>query len=207
MALSETRASLLLRIRNPHDRESWNEFANIYRPAIIRTAKLKGLQNADAEDLAQQVLISIANSIKNWKQDPQSSKRANFRTWLYQVTRNAVINALTRKAPDAASGNSKVNAMLNQSPSSAKDDSSQLTIEIRRETFRYAASQIRDEFQTATWQAFWMTAVEGHSIEAAAEELNKSHGSIYAARSRVMRRLKEMVQEIQIVESEDSNEN
>lgn len=206
MATSETRASLLLRIRDPNDRESWNEFAKIYRPAIIRTAKVRGLQNADAEDLAQQVLISVANSIKHWKQDPQSNKRATFRTWLYQVTRNAVINALTRRAPDAASGNSKVNEMLNQRPVSVGDNSSQLTIEIRRETFRYAANQIREDFQSGTWQAFWLTAVDGHSIETAAEELNKSHGAIYAARSRVMKRLKEMVQQIQIIESEDSNE-
>lgn len=198
MAPTDTRASLLLRIRDPNDCESWNEFANIYRPAIIRTAKIKGLQNADAEDLAQQVLISVANSIKTWEPD---SARASFRTWLYRVTRNAVVNALTRRKPDVAAGNSKVNALLNESPD-VRDGSEQLSIEIRRETFRYAANEIRDEFQNATWNAFWMTAVEGLSIEQAAMELSKSRGSIYAARSRVMKRLKEMVQGIQIVEKE-----
>lgn len=203
MAPTETRASLLLRIRDPNDCESWNEFANIYRPAIVRTAKIKGLQNADAEDLAQQVLISVANSIKTWEQD---SVRASFRTWLYRVTRNAVVNALTRRKPDVGAGSSKVNALLQESPED-RDGSEQLSLEIRRETFRYAASQIRDEFQNATWHAFWMTAVEGLSVEQAALELSKSRGSIYAARSRVMKRLKAMVQEIQIVEKEDENEN
>jgi RNA polymerase sigma-70 factor (ECF subfamily) len=61
--------------------------------------------------------------------------------------------------------------------------------------FRWAARQIRPEFQSATWDAFWKTAVEGHSIDSVAVDLGKNRGSIYAARSRVMRRLQEKVTE------------
>lgn len=199
----ETRTSLLLRIRDSRDRDAWEEFASIYRPAIIRLAQFKGLQNADAEDLAQQVLISVAKSIEDWKRDPS---RATFRTWLNRVTHNAVLNAITRAAPDRASGNSKVFAFLNQSPACPHRDFELLTIEIRREVFRYAANEVCHEFQDETWQAFWRTAVEGQSVDHVARQLNKNRGSVYAARSRVMRRLKVKVQEFQMINLEQENQ-
>ena len=111
MMQTETRPSLLLRIRDASDRDAWQEFTSIYRPAIVRMARLRGLQNADAEDLAQQVLISVAEAIAGWKHDPD---RARFRTWLNRVTHNAVLNALRKSRPDRGSGNSDVLALLNQ---------------------------------------------------------------------------------------------
>lgn len=197
MTQPDTNASLLIRIRNSEDREAWEQFASIYRPAIVRFAKQKGLQNADAEDLAQKVLISVSNSIQSWQPD---SNRASFRTWLNRVSHNAVINALTRSKPDKASGNTQVMALLEQSP--VEGPSELLTIEIRREVFRFAASEIESEFQSHTWQAFWLTSVEAISVEVAAGQLGMSVGSVYAARSRVMRRLREKVQELQLTEWE-----
>ncbi len=102
---TDTRASLLLRIRNADDRDAWDEFSSIYRPAIVSVALQRGLQNADAEDLAQKVLISVARAIANWTPD---SQRARFRTWLNRVTTNAVTNAISRRKPDQGSGNENV---------------------------------------------------------------------------------------------------
>jgi hypothetical protein len=65
----ETRPSLLLRIRDADDRDAWEEFTDLYRPVICRVARLKGLLEADAEDLAQQVLLSVAGAIEGWKPD------------------------------------------------------------------------------------------------------------------------------------------
>jgi RNA polymerase sigma-70 factor (ECF subfamily) len=68
-------------------------------------------------------------------------------------------------------------------------------LEHRREVFRWAARQVRQEFHQETWDAFWLTAVEGRAVEAVAEELAKNAGAIYAARSRVMRRIQDRVTE------------
>lgn len=184
-----------MRIRDHNDREAWEVFASIYRPAIVRFAKQRGLQAADAEDLAQQVLLAVSRSIESWQPD---SSRASFRTWLNRVSHNAVINAVTRSKPDRGSGNTHVIDLLEQSP--VGDDSEQLTIEIRREVFRFAAEEIEHEFHQPTWQAFWLTAVEQLSMEEVARQLQKSVGSIYAARSRVMRRLREKVNELELTE-------
>jgi RNA polymerase sigma factor (sigma-70 family) len=194
-ASPDTRASLLIRLKDRADDEAWTEFTEIYRPVIYRLACRKGLQHADADDLVQQVLVAVARVIDRWEIDPQ---RARFRTWLSRVATNAVINALTRGSPDRGSGDSGLNDFLDARPDAADGPASELVrVEHRREVFRWAARQIQPEFHPATWDAFWLTAVDGREIEEVARQLNRSRGSVYAARSRVMRRLKEKVQEWQ----------
>lgn len=186
----ETRASLLIRVRDPSDQAAWHEFVEIYRPIILRLARHKGMQEADAEDVAQQVLVAVAKAVEQRKHDPQ---RAKFRTWLNRVAHNAILNALMRGRPDRGSGDSALLAVLHQHESPTGPDSDLLRLEHRREVFCWAARQVRQEFHQVTWDAFWLTAVEGRAIEAVAEELAKNPGAIYAARSRVIQRIQEKV--------------
>ena len=76
MTHPETRASLLMRVRDRNDHEAWYEFEEIYRPVIYRIAMFKGLQSADAEDLAQRVMLSVSGAIDRFQ--PQGP--AKFRT-------------------------------------------------------------------------------------------------------------------------------
>jgi len=191
----ETRASLLIRVRDPTDQAAWYEFVEIYRPVILRLARHKGMQEADAEDVAQQVLVSIAKAVEEREHDP---KRAKFRTWLNRVAHNAILNTLTRGKPDRGTGGSQMQAMLNEQESPNGPDSDLLRIEYRREIFRWAANRVRKEFHQATWDAFWLTAVEGRDIEIVAEMLGKNRGAIYAARSRIIRRIQEEVSEYEL---------
>ena len=188
----ETRPSLLIRVRDPADQAAWQEFVEIYRPVILRLARQKGMQAADAEDVAQEVLAAVAKAVEQREHDP---KRARFRTWLNRVANNAILNALTRGKPDRGSGDSALQAVLNQHQSHTGPDSDLLRLEHRREVFRWAARQVRKEFQQDTWDAFWLTAVEARSVEVVAKELSKNPGAIYAARSRVIRRIQEKVTE------------
>ena len=190
----ETRASLLIRVRDRADQLAWNEFVEIYRPVILRLARQKGMQDADADDVAQQILVSVAGAVEQREHDP---KRAKFRTWLHRVAHNAILNALTRGKPDRASGDSVSRTLLDHHESPSGPDSDLLRLEHRREVFRWAARQVREEFQQATWDAFWLTAIECRAVDAVAEELGKNHGSIYAARSRVIRRIQDKVAEYQ----------
>lgn len=193
----ETRSSLLLRVRDPSDHEGWVEFSEIYRPVICRMARLKGMQAADAEDLAQQVLWAVSKAIDRWQPD---SQRASFRTWLATIARNAILNALSRGIPDQATGTDTVQELLAQFPDRHGPDSDLLKLEYRRELFSLAVKEIRSEFTDETWQSFWLTAIEGLDIETAAQELSRSRGSIYASRSRVMKRLKQKVEELDLRE-------
>jgi RNA polymerase sigma factor (sigma-70 family) len=188
----ETRASLLIRVRDPADQAAWSEFVEIYRPIILRLARQKGMQEADADDVAQQVLVAVAKAVQQREHDP---RRAKFRTWLGRVAHNAILNALTRGKPDRGSGDSALLALLSGHESHTGPDSDLLRLEYRREVFRWAARQVRKEFHQATWDAFWLTAVEGRAVEVVAEELAKNRGAVYAARSRVIRRIQEKVAE------------
>ena len=147
-ASPETRQSLLFRLKDRADDEAWFEFTEIYRPLIYRLARHKGLQHADADDLVQQVLAAVARVIDRWETDPN---RARFRTWLSRVATNAIINALSRGAADRGSGDSGLQDLLGAHPAGEGPASDLIRTEHRREVFRWAARQIRPEFQPITY--------------------------------------------------------
>lgn len=177
-----TRLTLLARLNDPANQAAWDEFVSIYEPAIYRFARQRGLQQADAQDLAQNVLSAVAERIADWQPDPD---RARFRTWLSRIASNQAITMFRRRKPDSARGGTTALAVLN----SQEDPSTDLKLNYRRERFRALARTVRAEFEETTWQAFWLTAVEGISVDEAARSLGRSVGSIYTARSRIMRRL------------------
>ena len=107
----KTRPSLFIRVRDLSDQAAWQEFVEIYRPLILRLARQKGMQAADADDVAQEVLTAVAKAVEQREHDP---KRARFRIWLNCVAENAILNALTRGKPDRGSGDSALLAVLNQ---------------------------------------------------------------------------------------------
>ncbi|MCA9050743.1 MAG: RNA polymerase subunit sigma [Planctomycetaceae bacterium] len=156
----DTRTSLILRIRDRHDDEAWRDFVSVYLPVILRLAKRKGLQDADAQDVAQQVLLSVSQALERRPHDP---KQARFRTWLGRVAENATLNALSRRKPDAGTGRTDVVEFLHQT-AHPSDDSAALHQETRRQVFLYAAEQIRPEFSDQTWEAFLRSSVTGRWV-------------------------------------------
>ena len=193
--LPETRESLLLRIRDPSDAVAWEQFVAVYQPLILRLARRRGLQDADAEDLAQQVLASVSRAIGGWEKDHE---RGRFRSWLLRIARNEIVNAMTRRRRDLGRGGTSMLERLQQHPADEQAIEELIEDEHRRAVFRWAAEEVRPEFHEGTWLAFWLTTIEALPVEEAAAELGKSVGSVYAARSRVMRRLKEKIREIDL---------
>src|SRR5438270_7260333 len=101
-----TRASLLVRLRDPHDKEAWGQFVQLYAPVIYGFARKRGLQDADAADLMQEVLRSVSRAAGRLEYDPS---RGSFRGWLFTITRNKVFNFLEgRSRRLVASGDSSV---------------------------------------------------------------------------------------------------
>jgi RNA polymerase sigma-70 factor (ECF subfamily) len=194
----ETRDSLLVQVRCPANREAWDEFVLTYRPVIYRLARRRGLQDADAQDLAQQVLIAVASAIGAWE---KSDETVRFRHWLRRVARNAIINALSRQPRDRAAGGTSVQGFLLEQPGEDPQFAAQIELEYRRELYLRAARIVREDLQPETWRAFELTVVENRAIDEAALELDRPVGTIYAARSRIMRRLRKAVQELEQAES------
>lgn len=189
----ETRPSLIARLQSGADNAAWEEFVVLYRPVILRLAVLRGLQQADAEDVAQGVLLGIARSIARWRVEPE---RARFRTWLQRLVRNATINALVRRPADCARGGTTAIESL----AAVVDDdgglSAQFDIEWRREAFRWASEEVRNELQPSTWEAFQLTAVEGLDASEVARRTGRSVGAVYVARCRVMQKIQAKIREL-----------
>ena len=187
----ETNHSLIDRVRDAGDGASWLEFLGIYQPVVYRMARRRGLQDADAHDVMQQVFTSIAGSIDRWE---ASADRPPFRAWLTTIARNAITTALTRRPRDRAAGTTSVADMLEQQPDAGQTES-ELFAETRREIVRRAAELIRSEFSQATWDIFQKTSLEGVSVSEAAQISGRSAGAVYVARHRVLTRLKEKIAE------------
>lgn len=189
----ETRASLILRLPSAADAEAWREFVSIYEPFVYRFARRGGLQDADARELVQNVLLAVARAVGRWRPD---GDRGKFRTWLFRIARNQLIDmAGKRQRQSAARGGTTMLGVLNQQPALAGWSSDDVRLSHRRELFIWAADRVMNTVKEATWQAFWMTAVEDRSVEDAANTLGLSVGAVYIARSRVLSRLKDEIKQ------------
>jgi RNA polymerase sigma-70 factor, ECF subfamily len=189
-----TRASLILRLQDAEDMAAWDEFASIYGPVVFKVAISRGFQAADAENLVQEVFMSVASSVTNWL---QRDDRGTFRAWLLRIARNAAVDMITQKATRSLGRDgSDAYAHLANLPAPS-EFSSALDLEYERTVFQWAAERVRESVAEHTWQAFWLTSIEGLTVEAAADQLNTRPGNIYFARSRVMARIKELVQKYQ----------
>ena len=189
-----TRYSLLLRIQDPQNHAAWVEFLAIYEPLVYRLARRRGLQDADARDLCQDVFRAVAGAARRWTPDPA---RGSFRSWLFRIAQNQLLNALRRQRRHGrASGDSDVARLLEVQPAGGDEDAREIQAEYRRRLFQLAAESIEREFTRSTWQAFWQTAVLSREVARVAAELGISPGAVYIARSRVLARLRERVGEL-----------
>lgn len=201
----ETRNTLITRLKNPADQQAWSEFSELYQGLIYRFARSRGLQDADASDITQRVLWSVARAAETWSPDKGSGR---FRGWLARVTTNAVINLVQRENHHRGSGRSSICDLLESSPDKNADKNADIqadwTHQRRLQLFRFAANQVRPKFTDDVWQAFWRTSVDGVSIADVAADQDKTIGAIYAARSRVLAKIRQQVADIERLESSES---
>jgi RNA polymerase sigma-70 factor (ECF subfamily) len=190
-----TRPSLLVRMRDAADRQAWLQFVEIYAPLVYRFARRRGLQDADAADLTQEVLQAVAGAVQRLDYDPQ---RGSFRSWLFTVARNKLQNFLiSRRRYHARNGVPGALDYLDDLPAPPSDEAALWEQEYQQRLFDWAADEVRGNFHDSTWQAFWQTAVEGKSVKDVARALSLSPGAVYIARSRVLARLREQIQQVQ----------
>jgi RNA polymerase sigma-70 factor (ECF subfamily) len=185
---------LLIRLRQSDDEAAWSEFVKIYAPLIHAYGLRRGLQDADAADLSQTVLQSIARSVGDFQYD---RSKGTFRGWLFTITRNHLLKALQRRHRDVvARGDSSAQDLLKEYPDQV-DDESVWNEEHERRLFAWAVNRVRAEYTESTWRAFWMSAVEGVRAAEIAEQLRMSVGAVYIAKSRVTARIRDVIQSIE----------
>src|SRR5258706_5231613 len=154
--LPTTRASLLVRLREPGDAEAWREFVRVYGPVIYGCARKRQVQDADAADLMQEVLRSVMKAARQFDYDP---KRGSFRSWLFTVTHNKLLDLRERQRRGQGAGGTTAQERLDQQP--AAEDQSLWGGEYRRRLFALAPEKVRGGVEEATWPGVWAPAVGG----------------------------------------------
>jgi len=190
---ARTSGTLLRRVRSPLDQEAWNEFVELYGRRIYGWCRQWGLQEADAEDVTQDVLLRLASKMRDFAYDPSRS----FRGWLRTLTHHAWSDfLLDRKRPGAGSGDSQVVQALEQVE--ARDDlTRRLDEEFTHALLEEASARVRLRVQGHTWEAFRLTAVEGKSGAEAAALLGIRVATVYVARSKVQKMLQDEVRKLE----------
>jgi RNA polymerase sigma-70 factor (ECF subfamily) len=185
-----TRASLLVRLRDPRDEAAWGEFVDLYGPVVYGYARKQGLQDADAADLSQEVFRAFAGAVGRWSYDPQ---RGAFRNWLFTMVRRKLSNWRRGERGRRESGNGQA---IEECPAPEALEAAWETA-WQQQVFAWACAQVRRDVTQATWQAFWRTAMDGARGKVVAAELGLSVAAVYLARSRISARLKELVRSVQ----------
>lgn len=186
-----TQPSLLVRIRDQRDEDSWSQFVEIYAPLVYGFLRTHGLQDADAADLTQDVLSNVAVAVESFDYSPG---RGSFRRWLFTVVRNRMRNFWRDRARQArGAGDTQTYEILAQQPEQQDGQVEKWDRAYQEQLFQYAADRVRGQFRDSTWQAFWKTAVEGRAAKDVAEELGLSTPAVLMAKGRVISKIREQV--------------
>jgi RNA polymerase sigma-70 factor (ECF subfamily) len=183
---------LVHRLQGRRDEQAWAEFLAIYEPLVLRLMRRRGLQESDARDTTQQVLLRISGAIERYQPD---GAQASFRRWLYRIARNVVVTFLVRQSRQPESLGDRQNTV--ETEPAINSESDLFDHEYRQQVLAWAIEQVRCEFRDTTWRSFVETSVHGRPIADVARELGLTPGSVYVARSRVIARLRVKVEEFE----------
>jgi RNA polymerase sigma factor (sigma-70 family) len=190
----QTRASLLSRLKNWEDADSWQDFANTYERLIYTTAVRSGLTDSEAKDVLQEVLVSVAKTIDEFKSDPA---RGTFKGWLLNLTRWRITDQL-RKRPVLARNADKPKASPDDTPTVERiPDGSSDTLtgiwesEWKQSLLQAAVARLRRRTKPKQFQIFELYALRNWPGNKVAKELGVRLGQVYLVNHRLRKSLQE----------------
>jgi RNA polymerase sigma-70 factor, ECF subfamily len=189
MTADVTSLSLLERLRQSPDDEVWNRFVAIYQPLIRKWLKPYAPSDSDIDDIIQDVMLTVFNKLKEFE---HSQRVGAFRSWLRTTTVNRLRLMWRQRRPGSETDQCHLLGALDQ----LADSQSELSLQWDRDHDAHVAEQLliqmEKEFAPATWQAFRWQVVEGTSARMTAKEMNLSVNAVLIAKSRVLKRLRQL---------------
>ncbi len=193
---ANTSRTLLLRVREPADRQAWEEFVERYAPKIFNWCRRYQLQESDAADVTQDVLVKLVRGMQDFQYDPA---RGSFRGWLKTVTANAVRDLVGKwKKVGRGSGDTAIGQVLAMIEDKQAIQALSEEIETchQQELLAEAERLVQPRVQPHTWQAYRLAAVEQKKAAEVAESLNLPVSEVYVAKSRVLKMLRDAVKQL-----------
>lgn len=197
MKQDTTRPSLLSRVRNAGDREAWETFDEQYRELLLRYCRQRGLQEADAEDVRQIVMMGLARSLRSFEYRPELGR---FRTYLGRVVRNAIAQYVSsprsRRTPLSVEELGDLSADVHPAgaPGAERAEDELWEREWMHHHLRQAMARARKAFDPRTLQVFEHLLV-GKPVREVAQLYGASVDSVYKIKQRVRAHLEDLVSE------------
>lgn len=190
---SATSVTLLERLRqDPTDEQAWSEFVQRYRGKIYGWCREWHLQEADAEDVTQIVLVKLTEKMREFRYDPARS----FRAWLKTITQHALSDFLAGRHRVTGSGDTWVVQLLQQLEARA-DLEKQIEETYDRELLEVAMFRVQQRVAAQTWEAFRLTTLEGLSGAEAARQTQMPVAHVFVAKRRVQKMLQEEIRRLE----------
>jgi RNA polymerase sigma factor (sigma-70 family) len=194
---SRTSVTLLGRLRqDPKDQAAWDDFVARYQPQILKWCRGWRLQESDARDVTQDVLLKLHHLLAKFAYDPSRS----FRGWLKTLTHHAWRDVVAdRKHAAIGSGDSQMRELF-ENIQAGDDLDKHLEEELQRELMDQAMALVRLRVEPRTWDAFRLTALEGSSGATASDRLEMNIARVYAAKSEVKKMIREEIRKLVRIE-------
>lgn len=186
-----TRSTLLVRLKDRRDDDAWETFGALYRPMIIAYALSRGLEPADAEDVAQQCTQAVLEKIGDYQH------LHSFKAWLRAIAEHKIVDQFRRKHRMVQGTSGFWEAQQRASPGT-DDDTPPEAWERQwiRSHITYCADRVRASVNETTYEAFAACVVRDMEPSAVAASLNLSVNQVYVAKHRVLERIREMLREL-----------
>jgi RNA polymerase sigma-70 factor (ECF subfamily) len=187
-----TRPSLLLRLRDARDSDAWNTFTAVYGPLIHNYSRRKGLSVADSEEVAQKVFLRLVQSLGTFEYQP---KRGRFRDWLGTIVRHEIIRQWHQQQRQVEGADTVRDERVLEGIEARVEDTA-WNEAFHAQVLREALARSRLHFAEPTWRAFEGVWLHNRPALEVARELGQQPPWVYLAKTRVLKRLWEQVQEL-----------
>jgi RNA polymerase sigma-70 factor (ECF subfamily) len=185
-----TSTGLLRTASDPAAVDAWGRLVSLYEPLLHGWLRREGVQHADSEDLVQEILTTVAQELPHFRHNGQTGA---FRSWLRQVLANR-LRAFRRAQRTRSLVQPNID-LLDRLADQLHDPATDLSRRWDEDHDRYLArkllQRLEPAFQPRTWRAFERVAVEGANPEQVAQELGLTIDAVYAAKSRILKRLQQ----------------
>jgi RNA polymerase sigma-70 factor (ECF subfamily) len=185
---TRTSTALLEGLRDPANAAAWEAWVARYRPLVMRYARRVGLGADDAEDAAQAILLAFSSAYREGRYDRE---RGRLRTWLFGIAVNQV-RAARRSRRDAVPHDTAAEEAAFGALAAPSEQEVAWEAEWRDAVLRECLERVRAEVESRTFRAFELVAREGRDPADVGRELGLSRDAVYAAKRRVLRRVREL---------------
>ncbi|HMJ66799.1 MAG TPA: sigma-70 family RNA polymerase sigma factor [Candidatus Binatia bacterium] len=195
-----TRPTLLARLKNVHDQESWNDFFNTYWKLIHGVAIKSGLAEEEAKDVVQETLISVSKAIEQFEYNPEV---CSFKTWLRTIIRRRIADQFRKRpreslADDSPQSLETTTSALEKLPSPESDAPDAVwEAEWQKTVIDVALERLKRQLSAEHYQIFYLNVIKQLTPRDVAKSLNVSVGRVYLVKHRHLRSFAKSIKDLQ----------